>query len=62
MRTTPARVLDDVVGIGRPLLEHEVGQEVLDFGNAQLAGRRAGRRPLFRGACRARMAARTACA
>ena len=30
----PARARDDDLWIGRPLMEHEVGQQVLDFGHA----------------------------
>jgi hypothetical protein len=56
----PARARDDDLWIGRPLMEHEVGQQVLDLGHAQLDVRGAGRRPLFRGVCRARIAARNA--
>ena len=43
----PARARDDDLWIGRPLMEHEVGQQVLDFGHAQLDVRGAGRSPFF---------------
>ena len=60
MRAPPARVRDDALRIGRLLVEDQLGEEVLNLGHAQLDPRRAGRRPFFRGVCRARMAARKA--
>jgi hypothetical protein len=40
----------------------QLGEQALDLGHAQLEVRGAGRRPFFRGTCRARIAARKACA
>lgn len=62
MRAAPARMCNDLVRIGRLLVEDQLGEEVLNLGYAQLDAGRAGRRPFFRGACRARIAARKACA
>lgn len=62
MLAAPAGAGDDDVRVGRLLLEDEVGEQMLDIGHAQVEARRAGRCPFFRGVCRARIAARKACA
>jgi hypothetical protein len=62
MCAAPARMRDDVVRIGRLLMEDLLGEEVLNLGHAQRDAGRAGRRPFFRGVCRARIAVRKACA
>jgi hypothetical protein len=53
---------DDVVRIGRLLMDDQLGEAVLNLGHAQRDAGRAGRRPFFRCICRVRIAARTACA
>jgi hypothetical protein len=58
----PARMCNHVVRIGWNLPEDEPGEQMLNLGDAQVDARRAGRRPFFRGDCRARIAARKACA
>jgi hypothetical protein len=62
MAPLPAGARNDVVGIRRALLEDEAGQEVLNLWHAQLDVGGARRSPFFRGACRARIAERKACA
>jgi hypothetical protein len=62
MVAPPARVGNDVVRIGWDLPEDEPGEQMLNLGDAQVDARRAGRRPFFRGDCRARIAARKASA
>lgn len=47
-------------GIGRALVQDEMREEVLDFRDAQRAGRGARRSPFFCGRCCARIAARNA--
>lgn len=60
--TLPAGACDDDVGIRWTLMENEAGQQVLNLRHTQRDVRRAGRSPFFRGVCRARIAARNACA
>lgn len=62
MAAAPSRVSNHVVGIGWNLVEDEPGEQMLNLGDAQVDTGRAGRRPFFRGDCRARIAARKACA
>jgi hypothetical protein len=59
---SPARVRDHVVGIRWNLVEDEPGEQMLNLGHTQVDARRTGRRLFFRGDCRARIAARKACA
>ena len=56
----PPGARDHEVRVGRLLLEHEVGEQMLDRGDAQGDARGAWRGPFFRGVCRARIAARKA--
>jgi hypothetical protein len=58
----PARARNDDVGTRGTLLEDEAGEQVLEFGRAQVDARGAGQSPFLRGVCRARIAARNACA
>jgi len=60
MAPLPAGARDDDMGIGRPLLEDETGQQVLNLRDTQRDVGRARRSPFFRGVCRARIAERKA--